>query len=290
MVVLTQEQVVRNIVLLHAAVESGDRYARELIKLGVNFVALEDGKGEWYFGPSRFVGYENNTLARHFANQTKDGKFTDPAIAKLFKGSPEVGGYEKKFLQYCARWNIRPRRSTDAKPRRFWPKIVKRGGLDVSTVEGVGPLKQPKDCSSPGPSAYERHVSDAKGTSLGLHLAMHGKILDACEAEGWTVVRVETDEVALPDLAVQKGSTVILFEVKSSGRLADIYTGVGQLLLYRKWLFADRKSVRLVLALPDERALRPEHRTGSLKALGIECISGGVSAIARATRELLSAR
>ena len=289
MVVLTQEQIVRNIVLLHAAVESGDGYARQLIARGVNFVALEDGKGEWYFGPSRFVGYENNTLAHHFANQAKDGKFTDPAIAKVLNASPEVEKYERNFLLYCARWNIQPRESTEARPRRFWPKIVKRGGLDVSTIDVVGPLKQSKDCSSPGPSPYERHVSDAEGTSMGLHLAMHGEILEACKAEGWTVVRVETDEVALPDLAVHKGSTVILFEVKSSGRLADIYTGVGQLLLYRKWLFADRKSVRLVLALPDERALKPEHRSGSLKALGIECISGGVSAIARATRELLSA-
>jgi len=84
-----------------------DEYAKKLILRGRCFIVVNNADG-YRFYPSRFMGYQNNTLSRHFNNATKDGKRTNPVIQRIL-ATPLVSqlfgaewhDYEERFIQYC---------------------------------------------------------------------------------------------------------------------------------------------------------------------------------------------
>ncbi|MCB1660680.1 MAG: HNH endonuclease, partial [Pseudomonadales bacterium] len=54
------------------------------------------------FAPSRFIGYANNTIDKHEANHSKDGRETTPKISKLLgKDCVFDEELEKSYREFC---------------------------------------------------------------------------------------------------------------------------------------------------------------------------------------------
>jgi hypothetical protein len=71
------------------------------IKKGICFVVYEHG-GKLIFGPSRFVGYLDNDIDVHLANQQKDGRETNPKINEILGGPPEEDeSLEEEYKKFC---------------------------------------------------------------------------------------------------------------------------------------------------------------------------------------------
>lgn len=77
-------------------------YALNLIKRGTCFVAIQTD-GEYKFYPSRFVGYQDNSMSKHENNEWKDGKETNPAIGSVLGvGAPiPNAALEASYKEYC---------------------------------------------------------------------------------------------------------------------------------------------------------------------------------------------
>lgn len=89
-------------------------------------------------------------------------------------------------------------------------------------------------------------TTELKGYGGGKRAVEHGDIVKALEAQ--LAKKGETQKAQAIDLAVVSASNVDLFEVKTSARTTDVYTGVGQLLIHGE-------SVSERLALPVRRYL-----------------------------------
>lgn len=118
-------QILENLRTLDAYKNSNDlreaRYYRNRIRDGICFVIHEE-QGVELWGPSRFVGYQRNTLDLHANNHAKDGKETTPKISEIFASQPELHqGLEGRYREYCRRLGFVPRPSGPfGKPRRYW--------------------------------------------------------------------------------------------------------------------------------------------------------------------------
>jgi hypothetical protein len=81
-------------------------YAKERIKKGTCFVAYVQN-GAYRFAPSRFIGYENNSIDNHEKNEEKDGRLTNPQIEKILdKKVTENASLEKEYRKYCSKLGI----------------------------------------------------------------------------------------------------------------------------------------------------------------------------------------
>lgn len=88
----------------------------ELIGKGICFIAYRRG-GRSYFAPSRFIGYVDNTPAKHEQNNDKDGRDTTPAISRILDHQPQPhDGLEKEYQAFCRRIGATPSR----RERKFW--------------------------------------------------------------------------------------------------------------------------------------------------------------------------
>jgi hypothetical protein len=76
-------------------------FYRNLINLGICFVVLKKN-GKLLWGPSRFVGYRNNSMTLHIRNGDKDGRDTNPAITDILRHRPEQNEHlEKSYSDHC---------------------------------------------------------------------------------------------------------------------------------------------------------------------------------------------
>jgi hypothetical protein len=96
-------------------------FHRNLIRLGINFIAHKKN-GEYFFAPSRFIGYKNNSMNAHINNKSKDGKITTPKINEILgfqcNYNPPMDTEYRKFcdiLGFLARDT-----GTYGKKRKFW--------------------------------------------------------------------------------------------------------------------------------------------------------------------------
>lgn len=102
--------------------ERGHRDYLSLIRRGTCFVPYKSGRG-LAFAPSRFIGYVENTLSKHAANDCKDGRKTNPAITDLLGYPPvEDAELDEKYRAFCESlgFEARPTGNFGA-PRKFWP-------------------------------------------------------------------------------------------------------------------------------------------------------------------------
>jgi hypothetical protein len=100
---------------------------------------------------------------------------------------------------------------------------------------------------------FDEHAGEGKykGHNGGTRTVEHGDIVRALEAA--VRQRGLTQKSQAIDLAVVTDSKVDLFEVKTSSRTTDIYTGLGQLLVHGGSLFDVLKTkVERVLVLPEK--------------------------------------
>jgi hypothetical protein len=111
---------------------------RNLIKRGTCFVPY-DHNGKISFAPSRFIGYEENSIERHRQNSEKDGRITNEAITAIIGMRPQPHPhFERLYLQFCERTGVTPSRSgTFGAPRKYWSTIEVRSLLESSEVDNI---------------------------------------------------------------------------------------------------------------------------------------------------------
>lgn len=121
----SKEELIKNIETLENYLVDGNdqeqNEAIQLIKRGICFVAyiVDD---EIRFAPSRFLGYQYNTIDKHKRNESKNGNITNQQIIKILQSSQVFDKrLESKFIEYCRNLGITPRsfgKSTTT--RRYW--------------------------------------------------------------------------------------------------------------------------------------------------------------------------
>ena len=93
------------------------------IKKGICFVVYEHS-GKLIFGPSRFVGYLNNNVDAHHANEYKDGRETNPEISEILGSPPkEDEVLEEAYKKHCESLGITPKETGPfGVKRKYWYK------------------------------------------------------------------------------------------------------------------------------------------------------------------------
>jgi 5-methylcytosine-specific restriction protein A len=87
-----------------------------LVRRGRCFVFYKVGE-EARFAPSRFIGYEDNSLDRHDANNTKDGRITNPAISAVLGSQCMYDEeLERLYIQSCNPLGFSPLNNK----RKYW--------------------------------------------------------------------------------------------------------------------------------------------------------------------------
>jgi hypothetical protein len=124
-VVRTLAEIEENLLRLDAYLASADLderdFARALVRRGRCFVVAHRYDGG-LFGPSRFVGYRQNSRAAHAANDDKDGRETNPAITAIFGPRMEDAELEEEYRLFCQRVGIEYRDISGMRIRRwYWP-------------------------------------------------------------------------------------------------------------------------------------------------------------------------
>ena len=122
--VRTKEQIINNMntldSYLNAVGTTECGFAKDLIRKGRCFV-YKIIEGEYYFYPSRFIGYINNNINEHTRDRG-DGKNTNPALTKILKTKLEENvELEKEYLKYLRKLGLD---SYEFK-RKYWDIDVK---------------------------------------------------------------------------------------------------------------------------------------------------------------------
>ena len=104
----------------------------DLIRRGTCFLPYATPEGI-AFAPSRFIGYAGNSLARHSANEARDGRLTNQAINAVLGQSPVAEAVlETEYRRFCVELGIAPSQTgTFGVTRKYWltPEIC--GRLDL---------------------------------------------------------------------------------------------------------------------------------------------------------------
>jgi len=84
--------------------------------------------GENHFAPSRFLGYKNNSMKDHLANEEKEGRDPNSVITKIV-GNPFTNvPIEEKFIAYTLSLGL----ETHDNKRNYWRVKDERGkNLDI---------------------------------------------------------------------------------------------------------------------------------------------------------------
>ena len=94
-------------------------------------------------------------------------------------------------------------------------------------------------------------TSEVKARASGKRTVEHGDIVKALEAQFFS--KGDTQKAQAIDLAVVYRLTVDLFEVKTSARTTDVYTGVGQLIIHGESIYEMlHLPVKRYLVLPEQ--------------------------------------
>lgn len=114
-----KEQLIKNLDLIEQYLQDSDDIYNAMAKLignGKVFVAYVVG-GQYHFAPSRFVGYKDNSLVKHRASKTKDGRDTNREISRVLgQHNQFYEELEKCYLIYCEQLNVKPSRNQ----RTYW--------------------------------------------------------------------------------------------------------------------------------------------------------------------------
>ena len=78
-------------------------------------------RGKAFFTPSRFIGYADNSPAKHEANEYRDGRDTNPAIARaLHRNWSKSDPLDGQYRVFCTRLGIMPRdKGSYGRDRKF---------------------------------------------------------------------------------------------------------------------------------------------------------------------------
>lgn len=126
-----RQDVIDNIITLEGYLTGKDKtqkqFAEQLVKSSKTFCVYKVN-GENHFAPSRFLGYKNNTMDDHLANEGKDGKDANSAIDKVVGRHFTNDTTEEKFKAYVSSLGLTAVEST----RKYWRVKDERGkNLDI---------------------------------------------------------------------------------------------------------------------------------------------------------------
>lgn len=133
-------------------------YYVELIKRGTCFIAYEH-QNRIHFAPSRFIGYQENSISKHKNNNSKDGRVTNKAIIEIFKDTPQVDGeLEFRYKHFCQDLGFTPfKTGTYGVARKFWfspektellNEILNSSTNDKELFEDLKEVENEKDIES----------------------------------------------------------------------------------------------------------------------------------------------
>ena len=121
------EDIEKNMLMLEEYRNSKNKdyveFYTNLIKRGICFVVYEHN-GEFLFGPSRFIGYVNNSLEAHSSNTEKHGTRTNSAISKILGCYPDEDEVlQQKYEALCDSLGVKQRKTGSyGKIRKYWLK------------------------------------------------------------------------------------------------------------------------------------------------------------------------
>ena len=114
-----KEQLIKNLDTIEQYLQSDSEEVywamADYIGRGKVFVAYLI-EGQYHFAPSRFVGYKNNSLIKHDANDTKHGSRTTDRINKILGQNQFNANLEKNYIKYCKWLDVEP----SNKQRTYW--------------------------------------------------------------------------------------------------------------------------------------------------------------------------
>ena len=116
----TIEDVMTNLRVFHAYATSPDpteqTFYHNLLRRGNNFVVAELN-GQVFFGPSRFIGYTNNTIHHHTDDESGvDGRETNRAVDRLFGAHHPSQLCEYAYQARCAELGL----TAAGRVREYW--------------------------------------------------------------------------------------------------------------------------------------------------------------------------
>lgn len=129
-------QILANVRILEAqrlGTQTGDSDTYlTLIKRGTCFLPYST-RGGLAFAPSRFIGYKRNSIAKHGANETRDGRLTNGAINGILGQQPVTDAtLEAEYLRFCVRIGFTPSQTgTFGVRRKYWVPPDIRDRLDL---------------------------------------------------------------------------------------------------------------------------------------------------------------
>lgn len=146
--ITAKEELIKNIETLENYLTVGDDFERnetiKLIKNGTCFVAYQVAN-ELRFAPSRYLGYQNNTIRQHKDSKVKDGRDTNDIIEEILDIEPKVDNkLEKEYLAYCISLGISPNKTgAFGAVRKYWKLDLKldfEANLELSGEFNEGKL------------------------------------------------------------------------------------------------------------------------------------------------------
>ncbi|MFC1764862.1 HNH endonuclease [Planctomycetota bacterium] len=122
------------------------------------FVAYEY-ESKVHFAPSRFIGYQENSISKHQKNKSKDGRVTNTTIVDILKETPQVDGQlEFRYKQFCQELGFTPHKTgTYGVARKFWfsqektdllNEILNSSTNDKELLEDLKDVETQKDIDS----------------------------------------------------------------------------------------------------------------------------------------------
>lgn len=120
----------------------------ELIRRGNNFICyqVEGSEDSVHFVPSKYIGYKDNEIVKHFNNRsshTITGTETDVRLDRILGNKGEDAELCKKYHEYCLGLGI-PKEKLTKRKHKFWifseifHLSASEADNDVEVSEGVG--------------------------------------------------------------------------------------------------------------------------------------------------------
>lgn len=232
----------RNCATFCKALAAKNPNALELLRNGRVFVVVRT-PSQIFFVPSRFAGYKNNSISRHYNWRDEsilDGKQTNRVITQaLFKSGGSLGPvknyfaakdkkYDRKYVRLLRDFDLSPTRRS----RRFWASgvIELDSGLIHSekpeeAVDG-GRKRRGRIGAGPGESG-ERSGGEWQARSSHIYERLRQHLT----AAGWHERDCSPWDA---DLFIEKpGWGFALFEIKPSFSRHNVIEAVGELICYR---------------------------------------------------------
>lgn len=132
--VTKKQQILDNIVLVETYLLSSKsdekKFAKNLIKGGNAFIVYKvDEKN--HFAPIKFLGFSENSMSKHIANESKDPKDANPTITKILGNSYLNKTVEDKYIEYCKAAGI----EVSNTKRKYWRISKQDLNIDSSKLK-----------------------------------------------------------------------------------------------------------------------------------------------------------